>query len=69
MMLHGYMLVVIACLADEPQVCDRYGIGWLSTPEACTAAAKATKLRPPRGFIIRNYACQSGFTPDGRDTM
>lgn len=68
-MMSGYMLVALICLADEPKVCERYGLGWTTTPEACAAAAKATKLRPPKGYIIKLTTCQSGFTPDGRDTL
>lgn len=68
-MFTGYALIAIICFADEPETCERYGLGWVATAEACQAAARSMKLRPPKGFVIRQYACQSGIAPDGRDTL
>lgn len=64
----GYMIVALMCSIEDPTICDKYGLGWTITPEACVAASKATKVRPPRGYTIKAITCQSGFTATGKDT-
>lgn len=69
MIFSGFALMAIVCLADEPDVCARYGLGWMTTAKACQVAARETKLRPPEGYIIKAYTCESGRAPDGRDSV
>ena len=64
MIFSGFALMAIVCLADEPDICARYGLGWMTTAKACQVAARETKLALP--LVVR---LEGNNVEKGRQTL